>query len=181
MNIKIDKLQLLHILTEAVGHNDLANLQGGMSEPNYRPVFNDGRLIQYEAARRSRDFMEFTTGGRYYDIPVYRCDIIVTREDESHYRFSEIGRVPRATQSALIVLLFNNDTSDAILALSDSVQFGIRNATYSTFDATIKRCDPTGVIFETIHLRRCRITSIETEEGYEVKFIIRPEAIFYVL
>lgn len=180
MNVKIDKLQSLHILTDVVDHNDLAGLQSGSVEQHYRPVFDGDRLIQYEATRPYREYMEFTVDGHYHHLPIDRCDVTVNREDESNYRFSEIGRTLRITQSAKIVIPFNNDTADAVIELSDSVRLGLYNAISTTFDVVIRRYNPTGVIITTLHLRGCTVTSIETEEGHKATFIIHPEAIFYV-
>jgi hypothetical protein len=182
MNVKIDKLQSLHILTEVVDHNDVAGLQGGAEErilANHFP--RGGREIEYEPTRPYREFMEFTIDGHYHhDIPIDRCDVTVNREDESNYRFSEINHIPRITQSVRIVMPFNNGTLEAVIELSDSVRLGIRNAIRTKFDVVVRRHDPAGVLFATVHLRGCTVTSIETEEGHKATFIIHPEAIFYV-
>jgi hypothetical protein len=182
MNIKIDKLQLLHILTEVAEHNILDGLQGGFPEGRNSLFFPRGvRPIEYEPTRPYREFMEFTIDGHYHHhVPIDRCDVTVNREDESNYRFSEIDRIPRITQSVMIVMPFNDDTSDAIIELSDSVQLGLHNAIRTTFDVVVRRYDPTGITITTVHFRWCTVTSIETEEGHKAKFIIHPEAIFYV-
>jgi hypothetical protein len=182
MNIKIDKLQSLHILTDVVDHNELAGLQGGAEErilANHFP--SRATPFEYEPTRPYREFMEFTIDGHYHHhVPIDRCDVTVNREDESNYRFSEIGRIPRITQSVRVVMPFNNDTADAVIELSDSVRLGIHNAIRTTFDVVVRRYDPTGLLITTVHFRGCTVTSIETEEGHKATFIIHPEAIFYV-
>jgi hypothetical protein len=182
MNIKIDKLQSLHILTDVVDHNDVVVPQREMPEGRNSLFFPRGaRAFEYEPTRPYREFMEFTIDGHYHhNIPIDRSDVTVNREDESNYRFIEINRTPRITQSVRIVMPFNNDTADAVIELSDSVRLGVHNAIRTTFDVVVKRYDPTGVTITTVHLRGCTITSIEIEEGRNAKFIIHPEAIFYV-
>lgn len=184
MNIKIDKLQSLHILTDVVEHNDLAGLQGESTEVRFpraaRYPMGLDATAQYEPTRPYREYMEFTIDGHYHDVPIDRCDVTVNREREDNYRFSQINRIPRITQSVRIVMPFNNDTSDAVIELSDSVRLGIHNAIRTTFDVVVRRYDPTGVLITTVHFRGCTVTSIETEEGHKATFIIHPEAIFYV-
>jgi len=182
MNIKIDKLQSLHILTEVAEHNILDGLQGGAEDRILSNHFPRGvRPIEYEPTRPYREFMEFTIDGHYHHhVPIDRCDVTVNREDESNYRFIEINRTPRMTQSVMIVMPFNDDTSDAVIELSDSVQLGLHNAIRTTFDVVVRRYEPTGVLITTVHFRGCTVTSIEMEEGYKAKFIIEAQAIFYV-
>lgn len=183
MNIKINALLPLSIRPKVVDNNDLADLQYGSAEVRFPradrfPMGLDA-TAQYEPASRSRDFMSFIIGGCYYCTPIDRFDIVTTIEDENHYRFSEIGLHYTGTQSVTIIIPYNEE--DAIIALSDSVRLNNDGHALShTFDICVARFNPTGVVFQTVYLRGCRVTSIETSEGCPAKFIIDVQAIFYV-